>query len=115
VYVKKFANSLAYPTELWYYLAVSKGVYHMAQIKSQKKRILTNEKARVANAAAKSAMRTAIKYVKVSVEEKNLENAIVCLNKAVSSIDKSVSAGLLTKNTAARKKSNLNKLVNTIR
>ncbi len=87
----------------------------MANIKSQKKRILTNEKARVANSSLKSTMRTAIKDVKTAVTEKNVESAVACLNKAVSLIDKSVSAGRLTKNTAARKKSNINKLVDTIR
>ena len=44
----------------------------MAQIKSQKKRILTNEKARVRNAAAISALRTATKKVHKAVEAKDL-------------------------------------------
>jgi small subunit ribosomal protein S20 len=92
-----------------------KGYLIMANIKSQKKRNLTNEKARVANSSSKSTMRTAIKDVKTAVESKNLESSIACLNKAVSLIDKAVSAGRLTKNTAARKKSNLGKLVDTIR
>ena len=87
----------------------------MAQIKSQKKRILTNEKARVANAAAKSTLRTAIKKVRKAVEEKNLELAISNLSAACSLIDKSVSDGLQHINTANRQKASLNKLVDSIR
>jgi len=46
----------------------------MAQIKSQKKRILTNNKANEANSQQKSAVRTAIKKVKAAVEKKDLAN-----------------------------------------
>ena len=49
----------------------------MANIKSQIKRIVTNEKARVRNSSAKSAMRTAIKKVKLAVEAKDLAKAEV--------------------------------------
>ena len=48
----------------------------MANIKSQIKRIRTNEVAHERNKAAKSAIRTAIKAVKVAVEAKDLEAAI---------------------------------------
>ena len=40
----------------------------MANIKSQVKRIKTNEKARLANASFKSSMRTAIKAVQAAVK-----------------------------------------------
>lgn len=56
----------------------------MAQIKSQKKRILTNEKARVRNAAAISALRTATKKVHKAVEAKDLPLAEANLAAAVS-------------------------------
>lgn len=83
----------------------------MAQIKSQKKRILTNEKARIANASAKSKMRTAMKKVVKSVEEKDLEKAQLSLNAAVALIDSSVSSGLQHQNTANRQKAHLMRLV----
>ena len=86
----------------------------MAQIKSQKKRILTNEKSHVSNSQQKSTLRTAIKKVRVAVEA-NLAKATELLVKATSLIDKSVSDGVQKQNTANRQKSSLNKLVDTIR
>lgn len=86
----------------------------MAQIKSQKKRILTNDKARLANAARRSEMRTASKKVVKAVETKNLEEAKLLLCKAVSLIDHSVSTGLQKQNTANRQKSQLAHLVNSL-
>ena len=87
----------------------------MANIKSQIKRNITNEKARQRNAAAKSALRTASKKVKLSVEAKDLKLAEELLVKAFSLIDKSVSDGVQHKNTAARQKATLSNLVNSIR
>lgn len=84
----------------------------MANIKSQIKRIGTNEKARKRNASAKSAIRTAMKKVRLAVEAKDLESANALLKKAYSLIDKSVSDGIQHKNTAARQKAELAKLVN---
>ena len=81
----------------------------MAQIKSQKKRILTNEKARVRNAAAISALRTATKKVHKAVEAKDLPLAEANLAAAVSLIDKSVSDG------RQHQKASLMRLVDTIR
>lgn len=87
----------------------------MANIKSQIKRIGTNEKARKRNASAKSAIRTAMKKVRLAVEAKDLESANALLKKAYSLIDKSVSDGVQHKNTAARQKAELAKLVNGLK
>lgn len=87
----------------------------MAQIKSQKKRIITNEKARKANSAYKSSMRTAIKKVRVAVENKDTANVQSLLNNAISLIDKSVSKGVQKENTAIRQKVSLCKLVDTLK
>lgn len=87
----------------------------MANIKSQIKRNITNEKARQRNSAAKSALRTASKKVKLAVEAKDLKLAEELLVKAFSLIDKSVSDGVQHKNTAARQKATLANLVNSIR
>ncbi len=86
----------------------------MANIKSQKKRILTAEKRRQANASFKSKMRTAIKKVKVSVEAKNLEAAKNDLKLAYALIDKSVKNKIQKKNWAANHKSQLALLVNNL-
>ncbi len=86
----------------------------MANIKSQIKRIKTNEKARLANASFKSSMRTAIKAVEAAVKANDKEKANSLLVVAFSKIDKSVSRGIQHKNTAARQKSRLASLVATL-
>ena len=86
----------------------------MANIKSQVKRIKTNEKARLANASFKSSMRTAIKAVQAAVKAGNKESAIELMNVGFSRIDKSVSRGIQHKNAAARQKAALAKLVNSL-
>lgn len=86
----------------------------MAQIKSQKKRILTNEKARLANASERSRIRHASTKVVKACEAKNLDEAKSLLSKAVSLIDQSVSSGLQKQNTANRQKQHLARLVNTL-
>ena len=87
----------------------------MANIKSQIKRNRTNEKARLRNKAAKSAIRTAIKKVRVAAEAKNLEEAEKALVAAIRLIDKSVSDGIQHKNTANRQKSEIQRLVNSLK
>ncbi|MCI2068280.1 MAG: 30S ribosomal protein S20 [Bacilli bacterium] len=79
----------------------------MAQIKSQKKRILTNEKARVANVARRSQMRTAIKACRQAIEAKKYDEANKLLNEAVALIDHACQDGIIKKENAARRKSSL--------
>ena len=87
----------------------------MANIKQQKKRILTNEKSRVRNISYKSKVRTAIKAVRVAVEKKDLELANTKLVLAFSVIDRSVSKGIQKKGTADRQKSNIQNLVTSLK
>jgi len=87
----------------------------MANIKSQIKRNKTNEKARLRNKAKKSALRGAIKKVRVAVEAKDVAQATVLMNEAFKLIDKSVSDGVQHANTGARQKSELQRLVNSIK
>jgi small subunit ribosomal protein S20 len=87
----------------------------MANIKSQIKRIKTSEKARLRNAARKSAVRTAIKKVKKAVEAKDLELAKTLTNQAYKLIDKSVSDKIQHEKTAARQKSEIANLVNGLK
>ena len=76
----------------------------MANIKSQKKRILTNEKARLRNNATRK--------VKEAVEAQNKEAAEEALRFVSRKLDKAASKGVLHKKNAANKKSGLAKLVN---
>ena len=87
----------------------------MANIKSQIKRNRTNEEARLRNKAAKSAVRTAIKRVKIAVEAKDLAKAESEVLVAFKLIDKSVSDGVQHKNTGARQKSELQRLINSLK
>ena len=86
----------------------------MANIKSQIKRNKTNEKARQRNASAKSAIRTSIKKVRLAVEAKDLAKAEEALKAAFRLIDKTVSDGVQHKNTAARQKSTVARLVKSL-
>ena len=87
----------------------------MANIKSQKKRILTAEKARQRNKAVRSELKTAIKAVRTAVEAGRLEDAQVAANKASCLLDKAASKGIVHKNQAAQRKSGVQKLVNTLK
>ncbi|AGR41210.1 30S ribosomal protein S20 [Spiroplasma taiwanense] len=80
----------------------------MANIKSQEKRILTNEKSRLANKAFRSKVKTAIKKALVAKSE-DLKEKDVLVSEAVSLIDKSVTKGIYKANKAAREKSRLMK------
>lgn len=86
----------------------------MANIKSQKKRVITNEKARLRNVSYKSKMRTAMKKVRLAVEAKDVEKAKTALDNAFSIIDRAVVKGIEHKGTAKRQKSNLQLLVNSL-
>ncbi len=86
----------------------------MANIKSQKKRVITNEKARLRNVSYKSKLRTSMKAVRVAVEAKDVTKANEALVKAFSIIDRAVIKGIEHKGTANRQKSNLQTLVNSL-
>ena len=87
----------------------------MANIKSQKKRILTNEKARQRNRAARSELKTAVKDVRAAVAAGDAEAAQLAANKACRKLDKAASKGIIHKNQAAERKSGVQKLVNSIK
>jgi small subunit ribosomal protein S20 len=87
----------------------------VANIKSQKKRILTAEKARVRNRAVRSELKTAVKDVRKAVEAGDAEAAQTAANKAGRLLDKAASKGIIHKNQAADRKSGVQKLVNTLK
>mgnify|MGYP003317565648 CR=1 FL=1 len=87
----------------------------MPQIKSQMKRDLTNEKSRQRNVSYRSEIATESKKVRVAVEAGDKKAAQAALKVATQLIDKSVTAGVNTRNTAARKKSSLQELVNSMK
>lgn len=79
----------------------------MPNIKSAKKRVLVTKKKTLINQMHKTALKTAIKKFEQAVEEANKDNAKVLFNDAVKKLDQGVKQGILHKNAAARKKSQL--------
>ncbi len=77
----------------------------MANIKSQKKRIKTNEIARQRNKAVKSALRTHVRNVRTAVAAGDSEKADEYAKVANRALDKAVSKGVIHKNQAANRKS----------
>lgn len=86
----------------------------MANIKSQKKRIITNEKARLRNRAVKSELKTATRRVREAVEANDGAAAYARACAACRLMDKAVSKGVIKKNQAANRKSGIMRLANTI-
>ncbi|WP_043445483.1 MULTISPECIES: 30S ribosomal protein S20 [Arthrobacter] len=86
----------------------------MANIKSQKKRILTNEKARQRNNSVKSELKTAIRAVNTAVDGADKDAAATALQAASRKLDKAVTKGVLHKNNAANHKSAISKKVNAL-
>ena len=84
----------------------------MANIKSQKKRIKTAEKARMRNKAVRSELKTAVKRVRAAVEAQDVELAQKEAAKARKLLDKAASKGIIHKNQAAKRKSGVAKLAN---
>ena len=81
----------------------------MANIKSQLKRIKTNEKARLRNKAVKSELKTAIRRTREAVATGDVEKATEAARLASKKLDKAVSKGVIHKNQAANKKSSMAK------
>ena len=79
----------------------------MANIKSQEKRIRTNERARLRNQSVKSALRTAIRGFREAVEAGDKDKATELGQSASRKLDKAATKGVIHKNQAANKKSAL--------
>ena len=77
----------------------------MANIKSQIKRIKTNEKARLRNKSVKSALKTAVRRFRTAAEAGDKVAAERELVVASRSLDKAASKGVIHANQAANRKS----------
>ena len=86
----------------------------MANIKSQIKRIATNEKSRLRNVAVKSELKTQIRKVREAIAAGDKENAEVAFKKASVKLDKAASKGVIHENQAANRKSALAKQVGAL-
>lgn len=79
----------------------------MANLKSQKKRNKTNEKARLRNIAIRARVRTYLKKAESAIEAKDAAQIDETLKVALTEIDVAARKGVYHKNNAARKKSRL--------
>ena len=82
----------------------------MANIKSQKKRILTNAKAAERNKSVRSELKSRMKSAVNSIGEDGSDEKV---SAAIKKIDMAAQKGVIHKNAAARQKSRLMKKVNT--
>lgn len=83
----------------------------VANIKSQIKRIKTNNKAHERNKAVKSSLRTSSRRVREALAAGDVDKAKQLAQEAGRKLDKAVSKGVIHKNQAANKKSALDKAV----
>ena len=77
----------------------------MANIKSQLKRIKTNEKARLRNKAVKSSLKTSIRKFREAADAGERETALEALSVASRQLDKAAGKGVIHVNQAANRKS----------
>ncbi|SFE28552.1 30S ribosomal protein S20 [Alteribacillus iranensis] len=86
----------------------------MANIKSAKKRVLTNETKRVKQQAFKSAMRSAVKEFYKKADSNDQAGAKELLVLAEKKLDKAAGKNIIHKNSAAREKSRMHERLNEI-
>ena len=86
----------------------------MPNIKSAIKRVNVIEKKTLRNNMIKSAYKTAIRRFEEALAAGNKEEATKLFSEATKKIDQACTKGVIVKNTAARKKSNMAKKLNAI-
>ena len=84
----------------------------MPNIKSAKKRVKIIENKTLTNNMIKSAYKSAVKRFEQAVNDGNKAEATTLMSEATQKIDQACTKGVIVKNTAARKKSNLAKKLN---
>lgn len=86
----------------------------MATNNSAEKRNRQNIKRHAANKAVKTAVRSSAKKVLVAATAKDKADAEAALKDMIKRIDTAARKGIVTKNAAARKKSRMQRLVNSL-
>jgi small subunit ribosomal protein S20 len=84
----------------------------VANIKSQIKRVKTNEKRRQRNKSVKSSVRTAIRRFREAVEAGDTEKITEQQRSAARALDKAATKGVIHRNQAANKKAAMARRVN---
>jgi small subunit ribosomal protein S20 len=86
----------------------------VANIKSQIKRITTNEKARQRNVAIRSSVKTAVRKFREAADSGDKAKTLEAQRDAAKKLDKAVTKGVLHANQAANKKSAMAKRANSL-
>jgi small subunit ribosomal protein S20 len=86
----------------------------VANIKSQIKRIRTNEAARLRNKSVKSSLKTAVRSFRAAADAGDKDTALTALAHASRQLDKAVGKGVIHSNQAANKKSAMAQRVNAL-
>ena len=86
----------------------------MPNIKSAIKRVSVIEKKTLRNNMVKSGYKSAVKKFEQAVEAGNKEEATSLFALATKKVDQACTKGVIVKNTAARKKSNMAKKLNAM-
>lgn len=84
----------------------------MPNIKSAKKRVKVIEKKTLRNNMIKSGYKSAVRKFEEAIVAGKIDEAKNLFSEATKKIDQACSKGVIVKNTAARKKSNLSKKLN---
>jgi small subunit ribosomal protein S20 len=82
---------------------------------SAEKRHRQSEERRLRNKSAKSAVRTSAKKFVLLAQKKDVTEAEAALKDMIKKIDSAAGKGIIKKNTAARKKSRMQRLFNSIK
>ncbi|MDR1588239.1 MAG: 30S ribosomal protein S20 [Treponema sp.] len=85
------------------------------KISSAEKRHRQSEERRLRNKAVKSAVRTSAKQFVVLAQKKDVDGAEAALKIMIRKIDSAARKGIIKKNAAARKKSRMQLLFNSIK
>ena len=87
----------------------------MPNIKSAKKRVLTNKRKSEENILVESRMNNSIKKLEKTIKEGKNEESKELLNTTLKNIDKAQNINIVKKNKASRLKSRLTKSVNELK
>ncbi len=85
----------------------------MANLKSSAKRARQNPKRRAHNRYYRTTARSYIKQARSQIEANELEEAQATVQQAIKALDKAAQKGIIHRNNAARRKSNLMKALNS--
>ena len=87
----------------------------LAKSSSAQKRHRQSEERRLRNKSAKSAVRTSAKKFVALAHKKDVSGADAALQEMIKKIDTAAGKGIIKRNAAARKKSRMQRLYNTLK